>query len=104
MSFFKASFVGTPLGIALRNTKMSKAGLEPQECKQGSSQVKLPIPYISEKDELQEAVESTVLIKLTLPTTVELRVSVWSRGTLEKFIMRIQQAIAAIKAKDLQEN
>ena len=30
--------------------------------------------------------------------------SVWSRGTPEKFIMRIQQAITAIKAKGLQEN
>ena len=49
---------------------MSKAvlhGLKPKECKQGSGRVKPPIPYIQEKDELQEAVESTALIKLTLP-------------------------------------
>jgi len=31
-------------------------------------------------------------------------VSVWSHGTLEKFIMHVQQAIAAIKAEGLQEN
>ena len=54
---------------------MSKAvpeGLKPQECEQGSGWVKPPIPYIPEKDELQEAVESTASIKLTLPTKVEL--------------------------------
>ena len=73
-------FLGTPLDIALRNTKISKAvpeGLKPQECKRGSFRVKPPIPYIPEKDELQEAVESTASIKLTLPTKVELQMSVW---------------------------
>jgi hypothetical protein len=69
-----------------------------------SGRVKLPIPYIPEKDKLQEAVESTASIKLTVPTKVELRVSVWSCGTLEKFVMCVQQVIAAIKAKGLQEN
>ena len=91
--FFKALFVGTPLGTALRNTRMSKAvsdGLKPQECKQGSGRVKQPIPYIPEKDELQEAVDSTASIKLTLPTKVELQVSVWSRGTPAKIIMHVQ--------------
>ena len=38
-----------------------------------SSQVKLTMPFILEKDELQEAVESTASIKLTLPTKVELK-------------------------------
>jgi hypothetical protein len=86
---------------------MSKAvldGLMPQECERGSGRVKWPIPYIPEKGELQEAVETTASIKLILPTKVELRVSVWSRDTPEKFIMHVQHAIAAIKAKGLQEN
>ena len=105
-SFFKALFVGTPLGRALENLKMSKAvpeGLKPQECERGSGRVRPPIPYIPEKDDLNEAVESNASIKLTLPTKVELRVSVWTRGTPEKFLMHVQQAIAAIKAKGLQE-
>ena len=74
-SFYKAFFVGTPLGIALRNIKMSKAvpdRLKPREWERGSGRVKLPIPYIPEKDELQAAVKSTASIKLTLPTKVEL--------------------------------
>ena len=85
---------------------MNKAvpeGLNPQECERRSGRVKPPIPYIPEKDDLNEAVESSTSIKLTLPTKVELRVSVWSRVTPEKFLMHVQQAIAAIEAKGLQE-
>ena len=78
-------------------------GLTPQECKQGSGQGKPPIPYIPENDELQEAVETTASIKITLTTKVELQVSVWSCDTPEEFIMYVQQAIADIKVKGLQE-
>jgi hypothetical protein len=56
-SFYKTLFVGTPLGEALKNLKMSKAvpdGLKPQECKRGSGHVKWLIPYIPEKDELKK--------------------------------------------------
>jgi hypothetical protein len=104
---FKALFVGSPLGTAFRDTKIRKAvpdGLKPQECEQRSGRVKQPIPYIPEKDELQEAVDRTASIKLTLLTKVDLRVSVWSRGTQEEFIMHVQQAITAIKGKGQQEN
>ncbi len=105
-SSFKSLFVWTPLGKALENLKMSKAvqeGLKPQECEHGSGWVKPPIPYIPEKDDLNETGESSATIKLTLPTKVELRVPVWSRGTPEKFLVHVQQAIAAIKTKGLQE-
>jgi len=84
---------------------MSKAvldGLKPQECKRGSGQVKPLIPYIPEKDKLQEAVESTASIKLTLPTKVELRVTC-SRYSRESHHAH-PTAIAAIKVKGLQEN
>ena len=85
---------------------MSKAvpeGLKPQECERGSGRVRPPIPYIPEKDDLNDAGESSATIKLTLPTKVDLWVPVWSRGTQEKFLMHVQQAIAAIKAKGLEE-
>ena len=80
-------------------SKVVPGGLKPQECKQGSGRVKLKILYIPEKDELQEAVEGTALIKLILPTKVELQVSVWSHGTPEKFILHILQAIPVIKKR-----
>jgi hypothetical protein len=71
--YTRTFFVGTPLGIALGNLKMSKTvpdELKSQECERGSGREKLPIPYIPEKDELQEAVETAASIKLTLPTKV----------------------------------
>ena len=77
-SSFKSLFVWTPLGKALENLKMSKAvqeGLKPQECEHGSGWVKPPIPYIPEKDDLNETGESSATIKLTLPTR-------WSYGCL----------------------
>lgn len=83
-SFFKALLVRTPLGRALKNLKMSMSvleGLKPQECERGSGRVKLLILYFPEKDDLNKAVESSAFIKLTLPTKVKLRVSVWSSIT-----------------------
>eukprot|EP00804_Cyclotella_cryptica_P012715 CCRYP_016290-RA/>CCRYP_016290-RA protein AED:0.47 eAED:0.47 QI:0/-1/0/1/-1/1/1/0/75 len=71
---------------------MSKAvpdGLKPQECECGSGWIRPLIPYIPEKDDLQEAVELTAL--LTLTTKVELRASLWSRVTPEKFLVHVQQ-------------
>ena len=78
--FFQGPVCWDPLGKALENLKMSKAfpeGLKPQECERGSGRARPPIPYIPEKDDLNEAGESAT-IKLTLPTKVELRVPVWS--------------------------
>ncbi len=106
-SFFKALFIETKLGETLKKMTLSKAvpeGLKPQECECGSGRNKPPIPYIPEKDELQEAVESgTSMIKLTLPGKVELRVSVWTSSTQEQFIMHVQQAISAIRQKGLKD-
>ena len=86
---------------------LSKAvpkGLKPQECECGSGHNKPPIPYILEKDELQEAVKSgTSMIKLMLPGKIELRVSVGTSSTQEQFVMHVQQAISAIRQKGLKE-
>ncbi len=65
-SSFKALFVGTPLGNILENLKMSKAvpeGFKPQECERRGSRVRPPIPYIPEKEDLNEAGESSATIK-----------------------------------------
>ena len=68
-----------------------------------AARLRPPIPYIPEKDDSNEAGESSTTIKLTLLTKVELRVAVWSCSTPEKFLMHVQQAIADIKAKGQQE-
>lgn len=73
--FLQGPFHGTPLREALKRMMLSKVvpgRLKTQECEQGNGHAKLPVPYILEKDELQEAVDTTAnSIKLTLPGKVE---------------------------------
>ena len=92
-SFVKALFIGTKLVVTLKKMSLSTAvpkGFKSQECECGSGCNKPPIPYIMEKDKLEEAVESgTSTIKLMLLGKVELQVSVWTRGTQEQFIMHV---------------
>ena len=105
-SFFKALFIGTHLGATATRMSHAKAapeGLRPEECKRNAGRIKPPIPYIPEKDVIQEAVESNAnTLKLTLPHKVELRVPVWSKGTPEQFLVHVQQALDAIRQKGLQ--
>ena len=64
---------------------------------------KPPIPYIPEKDAIQEAVDSSAsMLKLILPHKVELRVPIWSKGTSEQFLVHVQQALDAIRQKGLE--
>ena len=87
----------------MSHAKVAPEGLKPQECERNAGRSKPPIPYIPEKDVLQEAVESSAnTLKLTLPHKVELRVPVWSKGTPEQFLVHVQQALDAIRQKGLQ--
>ena len=64
---------------------------------------KPPLPYIPEKDVIQEAVDSGAnTLKLTLPHKLELCIPVWSKGTPKQFLVHIQQALDAIRQKGLQ--
>ena len=107
-SFFKALFIGTSLGATaarMSHAKVAPEGLKSQECERNAGRSKPPIPYIPEKDVLQEAVESSAnTLKLTLPHKVELHVPIWSKGTPEQFLVHVQQALDAIWQKGLQTN
>ena len=83
--------------------KVAPEGLKPQECERNVGRSKPPIPYIPEKDVIQEAVDSGAnTLKLTLPHKVELCVPVWSKGTPEQLVVLVQQALDAIRQKGLQ--
>ena len=41
------------------------------------------------------------MLKLMLPHKVELRVPIWSKGTPDKFLVHVQQALDAIRQKGL---
>ena len=75
-SFFKALFLGTRLGKAatrMSHAKVAPEGLKPQECERNAGRSRPPIPYIPEKDVIQEAVDSSAnTLKLMLPHKVEL--------------------------------
>ena len=87
----------------MSHAKVVPEGLKPQECERNSGRSEPPIPYIPEKDVLQEAVDSSAnTLKLTLPHKVELHVPVWSKGTPEQFLVHIQSALDAIRQKGLQ--
>ena len=72
--FFKALFIVTSLGAAatrMSHAKVAPEGLKPQECERNAGRSRPPIPYIPEKDVLQEAVDSSAnTLKLTLPHKV----------------------------------
>ncbi len=75
----------------MSHAKVVPEGLTPQECKRNARRSKPPILYISEKDDLQEAVDSSAnMLKLLLPHKVELHVPVWSKGNPEQFLVHEQ--------------
>ena len=93
------------LGAALRrinHAKVAREGLKPQEHEGNMGRNKPIILFIPKKDVIQEAIDfSANTLKLTLPHKVELRIPVWSKGTPEQFLVHIQQALDAIRQKDL---
>ena len=65
---------------------------------------KPPIPYILKRDVVQELLavdNATNTMNLTLPGKVELRVSVWSHGIPEQFIMHVKIALDVVRQKGL---
>ncbi len=102
---FKALFIGMHLGATaarMSHAKVAPEGLKPQECERNAGRSRPLIPYIPEKDVVQEAVDSSAnTLKLMLPHKVELRVPVWSKGTPEQFLVHFQQALDAIRQKSL---
>ena len=76
----------------MSHAKVAPEGLKPQECERNVGRSKPPIPYIPEKEVIQEVIDSSAnMLKLILP--MELHIPVWSKGTPEQFLVHIQQAL-----------
>ncbi len=74
-------------------------GTQPQECKQTKLREPLPVPYIPEKDKVQEEVAN--LLKLQIKTSLEkdtmLNFPVWHKnGTHEAFLMQVMAVLDAM--------
>jgi hypothetical protein len=75
-------------------------GIRDKECKRFALQERPPVPYVSEKDPVQEtvsALKSDQSLKTSIGVDAELRLSIWHCGTCEAFLMHVSSALDAIK-------
>ncbi len=75
-------------------------GLNPQECKQTKLREPPPVPYIPEKDKVQEEVAKlrNLQIKTSLEKDTTLNFPVWhENGTREAFLMDVVAVLDAMK-------
>ncbi len=77
-------------------------GLNPRECKQTKLHEPLPVPYIPEKDKVQEKVAKlqNLQIKTLLEKDTMLNFPVWhENGTREAFLMHVTAVLDAMKKR-----
>jgi hypothetical protein len=74
--------------------------IKDKECKRFPLQEKPPVPYVPEKDPMQEMVfdlKSDQSLKATIRKDAELRIPIWQMGMHEAFLMHVSTALDAIK-------
>jgi hypothetical protein len=77
-------------------------GLKPQECKRTKLREPPPVPYMPNKDEIQEEVAKlrNLKIKTTLKKDTTLNFPVWHKNrTQEAFVMHVTVVLDAISKK-----
>jgi hypothetical protein len=76
-------------------------GLKDCECKKTALRKRPPIPYVPEKDSVQDTVSSFKdnHLKMLITEGTELRVSIWHSGIREAFLIHMGSAREAIKKK-----
>jgi hypothetical protein len=103
LSSFKKLVISTPqLVHALHTMLLAKAvpeGIKDRECKRFALREHPPVPYVPEKDSVQEMVsllKSNQSLKMTIGADVELRLPIWHCGTRKAFLMHLSSALDAI--------
>jgi hypothetical protein len=81
--------------------KAAPNGLKDHKCKKMALCKRLPIPYVPEKDSIQEKVFSYKdnHLKTLIKEGTELRVPIWHSGTREAFLIHVGSAREAIEKK-----
>jgi hypothetical protein len=104
LSSFKKLIVLSPrLVQGLRTMSLAKAvpkGIKDRECKRFALQECPPVPYVPEKDPVQEMVsllKSDQSLMTTIGADAELRLPIWHCGMREAFLMHVSSALDAIK-------
>ncbi len=75
-------------------------GVKPQECKRMKLREPLPVPYVPDKDEVQEEVTKlrNFKIKTTVKKDTTINFPVWHKnGTREAFLMHVTALLDAIR-------
>ncbi len=75
-------------------------GIKDHECKRFALQECSLVPYVPEKDSVQEMVsllKSDQSLKTTIGADAELRLPIWHCGTRKAFLMHVSSALNAIK-------
>jgi hypothetical protein len=93
--------------VIVRSSTMSRAksvpdGLNPQECKRTKLCKPPPVPYIPEKDKVQEEVAKlrNLQIKTSLEKDTTLNFLVWLKnGTQEAFLMHVMAVLDTMKKR-----
>eukprot|EP00804_Cyclotella_cryptica_P010182 CCRYP_013808-RA/>CCRYP_013808-RA protein AED:0.11 eAED:0.65 QI:0/0/0/1/1/1/2/0/398 len=83
--------------------KMAPIGLKNQECERGRGGKKAPIPYVPDRDPVQEALDlKPETLKCTLANGSETQITVWSgHGTKEQFVLHVNKAHSTAKKMGL---
>jgi hypothetical protein len=75
-------------------------GIKDRECKRFTLQEHPPVPYVPEKDPVQETVsllKSDQSLKTTMGVDAELHLPIWHCGMREAFLIHVSSALDAIK-------
>jgi hypothetical protein len=104
-STFKKLTVSTPRLLRnLHTMSLAKAapdGLKDCECEIMALRKRPPIPYVPEKDSVQEMVSSYKdnHLKTLIKEGMELRVPIWHSGTCKAFLIHVGSSQEAIEKK-----
>jgi hypothetical protein len=81
--------------------KAAPDGLKDRECEKMALRERPPIPYVPEKDSVQETGSSfkEAHLKTLINSGTELQVPIWHSGTREAFLIHVGSAREAIKKK-----
>jgi hypothetical protein len=77
-------------------------GIKDRECKRFALREHPPVPYVPEKDPVQETVsllKSDQSLKTTIGADAELRLPIWQCRTGKAFLMHVSSALNAIKKR-----
>ncbi len=106
LSSFKKLIVLNPRLVqvqSLRTMSVAKAvpkGIKDRECKRFALREPPLVPYMPEKDSVQEtvsALKSDQSLKTTIGVDAELRLPIWHCGMCEAFLMHLSSALDTIK-------